>query len=113
MLRVLGEPHNPLFTLENPKRIISTDSRVDSGSYHAVPHNSAKYPNTYEVLNVPNRTDILLHWGNTEKDTLGCILLGLEIGMLNTDPAVLHSHDALNYLRSLIGEGPFLLRILD
>ncbi len=30
------------------------------------------------VLNVPGRSDILIHDGNTEKDTAGCILVGLE-----------------------------------
>lgn len=30
----------------------------------------------YQVTNVPNRADILLHCGNFEKDTEGCILLG-------------------------------------
>src|SRR5208283_350640 len=29
-----------------------------------------------EVLDVPNRTDIRIHWGNTAKDTHGCVLLG-------------------------------------
>jgi len=29
-----------------------------------------------EVVNVPGFTDILIHIGNTEKDTAGCLLLG-------------------------------------
>lgn len=37
-------------------------------------------PRTFEVQNVPNRSGILFHVGNTAKDTNGCILLGLRLG---------------------------------
>lgn len=30
-----------------------------------------------EILNVPGFTDILIHIGNTEKDTAGCLLVGM------------------------------------
>jgi hypothetical protein len=39
------------------------------------------YP-TYEVCDVPGRSRILIHPGNTEEDTDGCILLGLQPGKL-------------------------------
>jgi len=31
-----------------------------------------------EVLDVPNFTDILIHTGNTEKDTAGCLLVAMS-----------------------------------
>lgn len=34
----------------------------------------------FKVLNVPNRTDVLIHIGNTVKDTKGCILVGSQYG---------------------------------
>ncbi len=34
---------------------------------------------TFEVMNVPGRSGILIHVGNSEKDTSGCILLGLGL----------------------------------
>jgi hypothetical protein len=34
-------------------------------------------PGMLELVGVPERTDILIHPGNTKDDTLGCILLGL------------------------------------
>lgn len=35
---------------------------------------------TYEVCDVPGRSRILIHPGNTEEDSQGCILLGLSPG---------------------------------
>lgn len=37
---------------------------------------------TFEVMDVPGRERILLHPGNTEEDTAGCILVGLKRGTL-------------------------------
>lgn len=37
---------------------------------------------TFEVMNVPGRVRILIHPGNTEEDTMGCILLGMRLDSL-------------------------------
>ncbi len=37
---------------------------------------------TFEVTDVPSRSHILFHPGNTEEDTQGCILVGLASGPL-------------------------------
>lgn len=39
-------------------------------------HGMVKDFDTFEVLNVPGRTGILFHWGNYNKDSDGCILVG-------------------------------------
>jgi hypothetical protein len=39
----------------------------------------------FEVLNVPGRSLIKLHKGNTEEDVEGCIVLGLDIGVLKVE----------------------------
>jgi hypothetical protein len=36
----------------------------------------------FEVMDVPKRKDIEIHIGNTEEDTLGCILIGTRKGTL-------------------------------
>ena len=67
-----------LSTLENPwednEPYISC---IPAGEYHCERVNSPRFGNTFQILEVPDRTHILFHWGNYEKDTLGCILLGL------------------------------------
>lgn len=37
---------------------------------------SPKFGDTFEVLNVSGRTDILFHKGNIEDDSHGCIIIG-------------------------------------
>lgn len=44
---------------------------------------------TFEVCNVPGRERILIHPGNTEEDTMGCILLGMRFDALRV-----HDEDA-------------------
>jgi len=48
---------------------------------------------TYEIVDVPDRCDIRFHPGNTEDDTLGCVILGQYIGKLRSGRAVLNSGD--------------------
>ncbi|MHA1379295.1 MAG: DUF5675 family protein [Candidatus Helarchaeota archaeon] len=66
-------------------------SCIPEGSYICERVNSPKYGNTFEVKNVPNRNHILIHSGNTEDHTMGCILLGQYFGKLRGSRAVLNS----------------------
>ena len=50
------------------------------GHYSCQRHFSTKFGATWELVEVPNRSAIILHWGNFPKDTKGCILLGLSAG---------------------------------
>jgi hypothetical protein len=77
-------------------------SCIPTGSYSVVPHNSADHPDTWELLNVTNRVAILIHNGNTIRDTEGCILVGNPTGVIDGLPAVLHSVDTLNMLRKTL-----------
>ena len=114
MLKIEGIDHRPIFTLENPwKKNQPFISRIPAGGYSCKPFNGNRYKNVYEVTNVEGRTYILFHSGNFEKDTNGCILLGLSAGELFGSPAVLQSRKAMKYFRSLIGRKSFNLTIKE
>ena len=62
-----------------PKGIYKIGLRT-VGGHHA--KYSAKFPSLHkgmlQVLDVPNFEYILIHIGNGEEDTMGCLLVGLE-----------------------------------
>lgn len=73
-------------------------SCIPAGAYRIAPRQSPTFGATYEVLDVPDRSHILFHFGNTNDDTRGCILPGLRIGELNGKPAVLLSRAAFQHV---------------
>lgn len=75
-------------------------SCIPIGDYNVVRHNSAAHPNVWELQNVDGRTGILIHNGNTEKDSLGCIIVGNGYGTLYGLPAVLNSNITLKKLQA-------------
>lgn len=64
-------------TLERPylnnQRNISA---IPAGLYRLTKHISPKFGRCFWVHDVPNRSSILIHAGNTVNDTRGCILVG-------------------------------------
>jgi hypothetical protein len=64
-----------LLDKENQKRI----SCVPAGEYLVKIVFSQKFNFVYELQNVPNRSKIYIHAGNTNIDTSGCILLGSHV----------------------------------
>lgn len=66
-------------------------SCIPAGRYVCQRVHSPTFGRTFEVKNVPDRTHILFHKGNTDADTHGCVLLGEKTGKLRDDRAVLNS----------------------
>ncbi|HED0832301.1 TPA: hypothetical protein R4M28_000284 [Campylobacter jejuni] len=81
------------FSLEEDKEGLESgkDLRIPEGNYNLKRHSPSRFENTLRSItkkdddtminvyndDVPSSRAILIHWGNTDKDTQGCILLGL------------------------------------
>lgn len=116
MLGVLCLDARPMFvTLEdrwfdNEKQI----SCIPAGKYKIKIHNSPKFGRVFQVCDVPDRSQILIHAGNTKEDTHGCILLGLMYGTIGTETAILSSRAALaNFMTAMNGISEAELEIHD
>lgn len=96
-------------------------SRIPMGSYKCQPWHSKKYPNHYNVMDVPGREAILIHTGNFcgdrtlgyKTNVLGCILVGRALGTIQGQKAVLGSKLAMNDLRGVLGGNLFSLDIKE
>ncbi len=88
-------------TCEDPWNDNQTSiSCIPKGVYQCDKYSSEKFKDVWELKDVPNRSSILIHNGNSIADTHGCILVGKAFGTLSGMPAVVQSRDALDMLRA-------------
>ena len=88
-------------------------SCIPAGQYTCRRLVSARYGETFRVVDVSHRTGILFHRGNVEGDTAGCILVAEEYGVLGDDVAVLSSGRGFGeFMRKLDGIDEFILTIV-
>lgn len=100
------------FTLELPWRDNAVaKSCIPAGTYHCQMMQSPHFGRVYHVLKVNGRSHILIHAGNTTKDTNGCILVGSETGEISKRRAVLNSRETLKRLHAALNEQPFELKV--
>lgn len=86
--------------------------RVPEGFYHLIEHRTENYDSValvgWHVSHMPtpgvDRSAILIHAGNTDNDTRGCILVGVDRGELNGEAAILSSRIALDVLLDIVRE---------
>ncbi|MAH50268.1 hypothetical protein CMI37_30890 [Candidatus Pacearchaeota archaeon] len=82
-------------TLELPwKDNLKNKSCIPKGDYSCRAIMSNRFGKTFEVLNVPGRSNILFHKGNISDDSRGCIILGEQFEPLKGENAVLSSGEA-------------------
>jgi len=87
-------------------------SCIPEGVYHCVKHENRDWD--WRVLDVPNRSGILFHAGNTVKDIEGCVLFGKHIGNVGGTKGVLESKLARLDFNSVLGvENEFKLEIVN
>ena len=90
-------------------------SCIPAGKYTASRYASPHLGYTvWKLNNVPNRNDVEIHVGNTTRDIKGCIALGLMIGRINSNMAVLQSQSAFNDFMAFTAQETILdIEVLD
>lgn len=63
-----------------------------------------KYSDGWEVTNVPRRTYIMWHPGNTMEDLEGCVAPGLDLGYIGRLWAVTSSQIAFDYFMTALAD---------
>lgn len=89
-------------------------SSIPLGTYNVVYSRSPRLGiDTYEILNVPGRSGIRIHAGNTYHDSDGCILLGAKFTALDNDEEIdiTNSQATVNAFEGFMNKQPFQLTI--
>lgn len=79
-------------TLERPWLDNASDvSCIPAGKYTCKRFSSESHPDTFQVMDVPDRFGILFHTGNLMQHSAGCILVGEMFEPYKGQPAILSS----------------------
>lgn len=103
------------YTLEPPDiENASNVSSIPAQQYICSRTKSPTFGETFEVLGVPDRSNILFHPGNIVSDTAGCILLGRNLGTLGKDRAIMSSGDTFrSFMTALVDDNDVHLTIKE
>jgi len=118
-----------VFVLENEPIAVSLElpwrnnshqvSCIPAGMYICKQRTSEKYGAHYHVMGVAGRDLILIHPGNLDDDTKGCILPGRSFGPvwskndLAMEYGVQDSVTAMHSIRELMGRNRFWLNVIN
>lgn len=104
-------------TLEPPWRdnhrwdgVLEHVSCIPEGEYKCVEVKSPKFGRTYEVMDVPGRSDILFHAFNKVDETHGCIGVGLSYA---TRVSVMHPSKEVKRERVIANSKAAVQALLD
>ena len=100
-------------TLELPSRGNAKNiSCIPPGTYTCNKRKSQKRGLVFWIDDVPGRSDVQIHSGNTTDHTIGCVLLGTRV---NYDHNYLYNSKAAvtNFMNRLSGTSKFVLTIVE
>lgn len=102
-------------TLEPADRVNKPNiSSIPAQQYVCVRDVSPRFGETFQVLDVPDRSDVLFHSLNVVEETEGCIGLGQHVDKLRGQRAILNSGKTFKrFMRAMIGEDRFHLTIKE
>lgn len=79
-------------SLEPPDKINQREiSSIPAQQYQCMKIRSPQFGETFEIVDVPNRSHVLFHAGNVVKQSEGCVILAQYFGKLYGDRAVRNS----------------------
>ena len=79
-------------TLECPDKLNECNiSSIPAQQYQCIKMHSPRFGETFEIVDVPGRSHVLLHAGNIVDSTSGCVILAQYFGKLYGNRAVLNS----------------------
>lgn len=104
-----------LVTLELPWRDNDRNvSRIPPGEYEIAATLSPRFGRTWEIKDVPNRSAILFHAGNTANDTQGCVLVGARYGVTVGASRISESIDGMGWFHTYLkGVQTAKLEVID
>ena len=89
-------------------------SCIPTGQYICERVNSPKYGNVWTITNIQGRSHVLIHWGNIDDNTEGCVITGEKFGMLGNKWAVLESKNAFKeFMRETEVYDTLLLTVVE
>jgi len=88
------------------------ESCIPAGVYNVIPHNSPAHPDTWEITNVPGRSEILIHNANWPDELRGCVGVGKAISTINGQLGVTSSVETLDKLREILPNN-FMLTVIN
>jgi hypothetical protein len=89
-----------LYTIERPwLSNRAFESCIPQGYYRCERYSSARFPDTWQIVGVPERSLILFHAANFPRNVEGCV--GLGMSQMGDRVAVSNSRKAVDLFRSL------------
>ena len=90
-------------------------SRIPEGTYNCAYSYSPHFnKGTYEILNVPDRSNIRIHSANYFNELRGCIAIGKNLYDMNRDGELdlTESRKAIEEFETVLQKKPFKLKIM-